>query len=50
MSKSAISRRFVAATTKAMGALMARNLSDFDVAVLIIDGLDVTGSCAVIAW
>ena len=49
MSKSAISRRFVAATTKAMGELMARNLSDLDVAVLMIDGLDVAGSCAVVA-
>ena len=49
MSKSAVSRRFVAATTKAMGELMARNLSDLDVAVLMIDGLDVAGSCAVVA-
>ena len=49
MSKSAISRRFVAATTKAMGELMARNLSDLDVAVLMIDGLDVAGSCVVVA-
>ncbi len=49
MSKSAISRRFVAATIKAMGELMARNLSDLDVAVLMIDGLDVAGSCAVVA-
>src|SRR5271154_5271947 len=49
MSKSAISRRFVTATTKAMGELMARDLSDLDVAVLMIDGLDVAGSCAVVA-
>ena len=49
MSKSAVSRRFVAATTKAMGELMARNLSDLDVAVLMIDGLDVAGSCVVVA-
>ena len=48
MSKSAISRRFVTATTKAMGELMARNLSDLDVAVLMIDGLDVAGSCVVV--
>ena len=39
----------MAATTKAMGELMARNLSDLDVAVLMIDGLDVAGSCAVVA-
>ena len=47
-SKSAVSRRFVAATTKAMGELMARNLADLDVAVLMIDGLDVAGSCVVV--
>jgi len=47
-SKSAVSRRFVTATTKAMGELMARNLSDLDVAVLMIDGLDVAGSCVVV--
>ncbi len=49
MSKSAISRRFVAATTKAMGELMARDLFDLAVAVLMIDGLDVAGSCVVVA-
>ena len=49
MSKSAISRRFVAATKTAMAELMARNLADLDVAVLMIDGLDVAGSCVVVA-
>lgn len=49
MSKSAVSRRFVAATTKAMDELMARDLADLDVAVLMIDGLDVAGSCVVVA-
>jgi transposase-like protein len=39
MSKSAVSRRFVAATTKAMAELMARDLS----------GLDVAGSCVVVS-
>jgi putative transposase len=48
-SKSAVSGRFVAATTKAMDELMARNLSDLDVAVLMVDGLDVAGSCVVVA-
>jgi len=48
-SKSAISRRFVAATKKAMEELMARNLADLDVAVLMIDGLDVAGQCCVVA-
>jgi putative transposase len=47
-SKSAVSRRFVAATTKAMSELMARDLSDLDVAVLMIDGLDVAGSTVVV--
>jgi transposase-like protein len=47
-SKSAVSRRFVAATTKALGELMARNLGDLDVAVLMIDGLEVAGSCVVV--
>ena len=49
MSKSAVSRRFVAATTKALAELMARELSDLDVAVLMIDGLDVAGQCVVVA-
>jgi transposase-like protein len=31
-----------------MGELMARNLSDLDVVVLMIDGLDVAGSCVVV--
>ncbi len=33
-SKSAVSRRFVAATEKALAELMARNLSELDLAVL----------------
>jgi len=48
-SKSAVSRRFVAATKKAMEDLMARSLADLDVAVLMIDGLDVAGQCVVVA-
>ena len=48
-SKSAVSRRFVAATEKAMSELMARNLADLDVAVLMVDGLEVAGSCVVVA-
>jgi transposase-like protein len=49
MSKSAISRRFVAATKHALSELMARNLADLDVAALMIDGLDVAGQCVVVA-
>jgi putative transposase len=49
MSKSAISRRFVAATKTAMAELLARSLAEFDVAVLMIDGLEVAGQCVVVA-
>jgi transposase-like protein len=49
MSKSAVSRRFVTATTKAMSELMARDLSGLDLAVLMIDGLDVAGSCVIVS-
>ena len=48
-SKSAVSRRFIAATKQAMEDLMARSLADLDVAVLMIDGLDVAGQCCVVA-
>jgi len=48
-SKSAISRRFIAATKTAMAELMARRLADLDVAVLMIDGLDVAGQCVVVS-
>jgi transposase-like protein len=48
-SKSAISRRFVAATKTAMAELLARSLADLDVAVLMIDGLEVAGQCVVVA-
>ena len=49
LSKSAISRRFVKATETALAELMARSLADLDVAVLMIDGLDVAGQCVVVA-
>jgi transposase-like protein len=49
MSKSAISRRFVAATKTALAELMVRSLADLDVAALMIDGLDVAGQCCVVA-
>jgi putative transposase len=48
-SKSAVSRRFVKATEKAMADLMARSLSDLDVAVIMIDGTEVAGQCCVVA-
>jgi putative transposase len=49
LSKSAISRRFVKATAHALAELMARSLAELDVAVLMIDGLDVAGQCVVVA-
>ncbi len=49
LSKSAISRRFVKATERAMADLMARSLTELDVAVVMIDGLTVAGSCVVVA-
>jgi hypothetical protein len=49
MSKSAMSRRFVAATTDAMAELLEADLSGFEPAVLMIDGLNVAGEMIVVA-
>jgi transposase-like protein len=48
-SKSAISRRFKRATEAELAKLMSRDLSDIDVAVVMIDGIEVAGSCCVAA-
>jgi transposase-like protein len=48
-SKSAVSRRFVAATRQAMAELLAADLSGLDIAVLMIDGLNVAGEMIVVA-
>ncbi len=48
-SKSAVSRRFVAKTKKALEALMARDLGELDVAVLMIDGEHFAEHCCVVA-
>lgn len=48
-SKSAISRRFVSATTKKVDELLHRDLSGLDVAVLMIDGMIFKGTCVVVA-
>ncbi len=48
-SRSAVSRRFRRATEKALAELLARDLSDLDVAVVMIDGIEVAGSCLVAA-
>jgi len=48
-SKSAISRRFVQATQAQVEQLLARNLSELDVAVLMIDGIIFADHCCVVA-
>jgi len=48
-SRSAVSRRFVRATRRALDELMARDLSDLDAAVLMLDGIVVAGQCCVAA-
>ena len=49
LSKSAVSRRFVAATEAATAALLARDLSELDVAAIMIDGLNVADQMIVVA-
>lgn len=48
-SRSAVSRRFVRATRHALDELMARELSDLDATVLMLDGIMVAGQCCVAA-
>ena len=48
-SKSAVSRRFKAATEQALSELLARDLSALDTAVLMIDGLNVAGQMITVA-
>jgi transposase-like protein len=47
--RSSVSRRFKQATEAALAELIARDLSALDVAVIMIDGLDVAGQCVVVA-
>lgn len=49
MSKSAVSRRFVAATQAALSELLARDLTSLEVAVLMIDGLNIADQMIVVA-
>lgn len=49
MSKSAVSRRFVAATERALSELLARDLSQLETAVLMIDGLNVADQMIIVA-
>jgi transposase-like protein len=48
-SKSAASRAFVKRTRTALGELMSRRLGDVRLAAMMIDGLDVSGRCHVVA-
>jgi putative transposase len=48
-SKSAISRRFVAQTAKALEDLLARDLGELQVAALLLDGIHVAERCCVVA-
>lgn len=48
-SKSAVSRRFVTGTKKALDELLGRDLSQLDAAVLMIDGVDFAGAMCVSA-
>ncbi|MHB8498663.1 MAG: IS256 family transposase [Acidimicrobiales bacterium] len=48
-SRSAVSRRFVAATETALAELMAADLSELDLVVLMVDGVNFAGHCCVVA-
>jgi putative transposase len=48
-SKSAVSRRFVAATEQALAELLAADLSALDLVALMVDGVKVAGHCCVVA-
>jgi putative transposase len=48
-SKSAVSRRFVAATETALGELLAADLSGLDVVALMVDGVHFAGHLCVVA-
>jgi len=47
--RSAVSRRFVRATQRALDELMARDLSELEAAVLMVDGIVVASQCCVAA-
>jgi putative transposase len=48
-SKSAVSRRFVAATERALAELLAQDLSGLDLVALMVDGIRVAEHCCVVA-
>jgi putative transposase len=47
-SKSAVSRRFVRATERALGELLAADLSGLDLVAVMIDGVHFAGHCCVV--
>ena len=47
--RSSVSRRWKRATEKAMAELMARDIGGLDVAVVMIDGIEIAGQCCVVA-
>ena len=47
--KSSVSRRFVTGTKKALGELLGRDLSELEVAVLMVDGVDFASETCVVA-
>ena len=49
ISKSAISRRFVATTERALAELLAQDLSGLDLVALMVDGIRVAEHCCVVA-
>jgi putative transposase len=48
-SRSAVSRRFVAATETALSELMTQDLSSLDLVALMVDGVNFAGHCCVVA-
>src|SRR4051812_20713818 len=48
VSKSAVSREFVARTREHLRALMSRSLADVRVAALMLDGIELKGRCCVV--
>src|SRR5512132_2918910 len=48
-SKSAVSRRFVAATEHALAKLLAADVASLDLVALMVDGVHVAGHCCVVA-
>ncbi len=47
--RSSVSRRFVERTTTALRELMAKDLSEFDIVALLLDGVEIAGHTMVVA-